>query len=62
MGVSLDGWLQGVPHPTKEDFAAAFPLTEPDWGALAEPRADAIQAVWVCGGAAMHAGMGSRRA
>mmetsp|Transcript_37707 Transcript_37707/g.95348 ORF Transcript_37707/g.95348 Transcript_37707/m.95348 type:complete len:471 (-) Transcript_37707:601-2013(-) len=44
--VSLDGHLIGIPHPTKEDFARAFPLVPVDWDALANPPADAIQAVW----------------
>jgi hypothetical protein len=47
LGVSLDGWLEGIPHPTPADFAAAFPLAAPNYTALANPPADAVQACWV---------------
>lgn len=41
------GWLEGNKNPTAEDFRKAFPLSTPDWGALAQPLAGAIQALWV---------------
>jgi len=47
LGVSMDGWLEGIPYPKTEDFTRAFPLLVPDQAALAAPPADAIQAHWV---------------
>ncbi|KAG2486110.1 hypothetical protein HYH03_015205 [Edaphochlamys debaryana] len=39
--------LMGKPKPSAAELRAAFPLAPVDWGALAAPPSDAIQAVWV---------------
>ncbi|KAI7844885.1 hypothetical protein COHA_001537 [Chlorella ohadii] len=46
-GVPTDGWLIGNHSPTAADFAAAFPLEQVDFEALANPPGDAVQATWV---------------
>ena len=49
-GVSDAGWLLNAPHPTPEQFAAAFPLAPPAWGQLASgPAAGSadVQVTWM---------------
>lgn len=46
-GIPTDGYLDGNPSPTEEDWRAAFPSEPVDWAALGSPPAGAVQATWV---------------